>query len=108
MLDDPKTIMKKFKRAVTDSETEVRYDVAEKPGVSGLLDILAAVTDRTPQQAAEGYTQYGALKVDTGEAGGCTFRGHLPVSARKAAEPPRSEPEASEAHARAGEVGSEL
>jgi tryptophanyl-tRNA synthetase len=46
----------------------VYYDVAKKPGVSSLLDILAAATDRTPQQAAEGYTQYGALKVDTGEA----------------------------------------
>ena len=68
MLDDPKVIMKKFKRAVTDSESEVRYDVAAKPGVSGLLDILAAVTDRTPQEAALGYSQYGALKVDTGEA----------------------------------------
>lgn len=68
MLDDPALILKKFKRAVTDSDSEVRYDVAEKPGVSSLLDILAAVTDRTPQEAAEDYTQYGALKVDTGEA----------------------------------------
>jgi tryptophanyl-tRNA synthetase len=68
MLDDPAAIMKKFKRAVTDSESEVRYDVAAKPGVSSLLDILAAVTDRTPNQVAEGYTQYGSLKVDTGEA----------------------------------------
>jgi tryptophanyl-tRNA synthetase len=68
MLDDPKVIMKKFKRAVTDSDSEVRYDVAEKPGVSSLLDILAAATGTTPQAAAEGYTQYGALKVDTGEA----------------------------------------
>lgn len=68
MLDDPATIMKKFKRAVTDSESEVRYDVAEKPGVSSLLDILAAATGTTPAEAAEGYTQYGALKTDTGEA----------------------------------------
>ncbi len=68
LLDDPKLVMKKFKRAVTDSDSDVYYDVATKPGVSGLLDILAAVTDRTPQQAAEGYTQYGPLKVDTGEA----------------------------------------
>lgn len=68
LLDDPKAIMKKFKRAVTDSESEVRYDVAEKPGVSSLLDILAAATGTTPTAAAEGYTQYGALKVDTGEA----------------------------------------
>ena len=68
MLDDPAAIMKKFKRAVTDSESEVRYDVAAKPGVSGLLDILAAATDTTPQAAAEGYAQYGPLKTDTGEA----------------------------------------
>jgi tryptophanyl-tRNA synthetase len=68
MLDDPNVILKKFKRAVTDSDSEVRYDVAEKPGVSGLLDILAAVTGTTPQAAAEGYSQYGPLKSDTGEA----------------------------------------
>jgi tryptophanyl-tRNA synthetase len=68
MLDDPKVILKKFKRAVTDSDSEVRYDVVNKPGVSSLLDILAAATDRTPQAAAEGYTQYGRLKSDTGEA----------------------------------------
>jgi tryptophanyl-tRNA synthetase len=58
MLDDPKAIMKKFKRAVTDSDSEV----------SSLLDILAAATGTTPQAAAEGYTQYGPLKNDTGEA----------------------------------------
>ncbi|MEJ7799305.1 MAG: tryptophan--tRNA ligase [Ilumatobacter sp.] len=68
MLDDPEAIMKKFKRAVTDSDSEVRYDIAAKPGVSSLLDILAAATGTTPTAAAEGYTQYGALKVDTGEA----------------------------------------
>jgi tryptophanyl-tRNA synthetase len=68
MLDDPTTIMKKFKRAVTDSDSEVYYDVAAKPGVSSLLDILAAATDRTPEEAADGYTQYGPLKVDAGEA----------------------------------------
>lgn len=68
MLDDPATIMKKFKRAVTDSDSEVYYDVAAKPGVSSLLDILAAATGRTAEQAAAGYSQYGPLKVDTGEA----------------------------------------
>ena len=68
MLDAPSVIMKKFKRAVTDSESEVRYDVAAKPGVSSLLDILAAATGRTPSQVAAGYSQYGPLKNDTGEA----------------------------------------
>jgi tryptophanyl-tRNA synthetase len=68
IFDDLKTIEKKFKRAVTDSENEVRYDIAEKPGVSNLLSILAACTGRTPEEAAEGYTQYGALKSDTAAA----------------------------------------
>jgi tryptophanyl-tRNA synthetase len=71
LIDEPAAIMKKFKRAVTDSETgpgSVRFDRAEKPGVSSLLEINAAVTGRTPQAVAEQYEQYGALKVDTGEA----------------------------------------
>jgi tryptophanyl-tRNA synthetase len=42
VLDEGKALEKKFKRAVTDSETEIRYDRAEKPGVSNLLEILAA------------------------------------------------------------------
>jgi tryptophanyl-tRNA synthetase len=63
--------MKKFKRAVTDSDTgpdAVRYDRSEKPGVANLLEINAAVTGRTPQAVAEEYEQYGRLKVETGEA----------------------------------------
>ncbi|MDQ8043119.1 MAG: tryptophan--tRNA ligase [Solirubrobacteraceae bacterium] len=42
VLDEGKALEKKFKRAVTDSETEIRFDRAEKPGVSNLLEILAA------------------------------------------------------------------
>ena len=71
VIDEPSAVMKKFKRAVTDSDTgadAVRYDPAEKPGVSNLLEINAAVTDRTPGAVAAEYSQYGALKVDTGEA----------------------------------------
>jgi tryptophanyl-tRNA synthetase len=71
LMDEPAAIMKKFKRAVTDSETgpdAVRFDRAAKPGVSSLLEINAAVTGRTPQQVAEAHTQYGSLKVETGEA----------------------------------------
>lgn len=66
--DEPKAIEKKVKRAVTDTETEVRYDVAAKPGVSNLLDILGAATGRTPEEAAVGYSQYGPLKADTAAA----------------------------------------
>ncbi|MGB7878404.1 MAG: tryptophan--tRNA ligase [Ilumatobacteraceae bacterium] len=71
LIDEPGVLMKKFKRAVTDSDTgpdAVRYDRAEKPGVANLLEINAAVTGRTPQAVAEEYEQYGRLKVDTGEA----------------------------------------
>jgi len=71
LMDEPAAIMKKFKRAVTDSETgpdSVRFDRTAKPGVSSLLEINAAVTGRTPQQVAEGHAQYGSLKVETGEA----------------------------------------
>ncbi len=68
MLDSPADILRKFKRAVTDSDSDVRYDPATKPGVSSLLDILAAATGRTAEEAARGYTQYGPLKSDTGDA----------------------------------------
>jgi tryptophanyl-tRNA synthetase len=68
LLDDPASIARKFKRAVTDSETVVRYDPAEKPGVSNLLEILGAATGQRPAEVATGYTQYGPLKADAGEA----------------------------------------
>jgi len=68
LLDEPSAIIKKFKRAVTDSDGEVRFDRTEKPGISNLLEILAACTGRTPEQTAAGYTQYGPLKADAGEA----------------------------------------
>jgi len=68
LLDEPAAILKKFKRAVTDSDGEVRFDRAEKPGVSNLIEILAACTSRSPQQVAGEYTQYGPLKADAGEA----------------------------------------
>lgn len=68
VLDDPKVIERKFKRAVTDSEAEVRFDPAAKPGVSNLLTILAAASGGDPAALAEGYAQYGPLKSDTADA----------------------------------------
>ena len=68
LLDDPAVIAKKFKRAVTDSESEVRYHREEKPGVSNLLEILSACTGDSPEALAQQYTQYGPLKTDTGAA----------------------------------------
>jgi len=68
ILDDPALIEKKFKRAVTDSENEVRFDRENKPGISNLLEILGAATQSSPQVLAASYTQYGQLKADTGAA----------------------------------------
>ena len=68
LLDEPAAIMKKFKRAVTDSDGEVRFDRAQKPGVSNLVEILAACTGKSPTDVAASYTQYGPLKNDAGQA----------------------------------------
>lgn len=68
MFEDASSIDKKFKRAVTDSGDVVRYDEADKPGVSNLLSILGAATDRTPEEAAADHTRYGDLKKATAEA----------------------------------------
>lgn len=68
LTDDPAAITKKIKRAVTDSDTEVSYDPGAKPGVSNLLDILAASTQGDPQALAGQYDSYGPLKSDCAEA----------------------------------------
>lgn len=68
VLDEPAAILKKFKRAVTDSENEVSFDRDRKPGVSNLLEVMAAATGREPSAIANDYTQYGSLKSDAGEA----------------------------------------
>lgn len=68
LLDDPAVIVKKFKRAVTDSDGEVRYDPAVKPGVSNLLEIIAAFGGGTPADVAGGFTRYGPLKAAAAEA----------------------------------------
>ncbi len=68
LLDDPAAVEKKIKRAVTDSGTDVTYDVASRPGVANLLSILAAATGREPAAVAQGYSQFGPLKTDTAEA----------------------------------------
>ncbi len=79
MLDTPKEIEKKLKRAVTDNDGEVRYDREAKPGVSNLLDILAASTGGDPIALAENYTQYGPLKGDAAAAVIAMFE---PIQAR--------------------------
>jgi tryptophanyl-tRNA synthetase len=68
LLDDAKTLEKKIKRAVTDTDGDVRYDPAAKPGLANLLTILAVATGGDPVLLAEKYTQYGPLKADTAAA----------------------------------------
>jgi tryptophanyl-tRNA synthetase len=68
LLDDPAVLVRKIKRAVTDAETEVRYDPAAKPGVSNLLTIIGAVTDRAVEDLAGEFEGYGALKTAVADA----------------------------------------
>jgi tryptophanyl-tRNA synthetase len=68
VLDPPDVISKKIKRAVTDTDGDVRYDPEAKPGVSNLLTLLGVATDTDPTALAERYTQYGPLKSDTADA----------------------------------------
>jgi len=68
VLDTPDEIERKVRKAVTDTEGEVRYDPEAKPGLSNLLELLAAATDRLPEEVAEGYQRYGDLKRDVSEA----------------------------------------
>ena len=57
MLDEPSVIERKFKRAVTDNDGEVRFDPATKPGVSNLLSILGAATGVAPEDAGRRATR---------------------------------------------------
>ncbi len=69
ILDPPEVIMKKLKRAVTDSDGVIEYREG-KDGINNLLSIYGAVTGVTPQQAAEEFAGlgYGVLKERVGEA----------------------------------------
>jgi tryptophanyl-tRNA synthetase len=68
LLDSPEDVVRKVRKAVTDTEGEVRYDRATKPGLTNLLDLLAGATGRDPVEVAKGYTRYGDLKADVAEA----------------------------------------
>jgi tryptophanyl-tRNA synthetase len=69
ILDEPDVIVRKIRRAVTDTETDVRYDPEQKPGVSNLLTIAATMSGRTVGEVAADYEGkgYGALKADVAE-----------------------------------------
>ncbi len=72
LMDDPAVIMKQFKRAITDSDTEhcVRYAPEEKPGVANLMQIYAAVTGKSYDAIEKEFEGmgYGKFKPAVGEA----------------------------------------
>ncbi|MCL2015143.1 MAG: tryptophan--tRNA ligase [Defluviitaleaceae bacterium] len=71
LLDPPDVIIKKFKRAVTDSLNKIEYNPEEQPGVSNLLTIYACATNQTMQQCLAEFantTSYGNFKLKVGGA----------------------------------------
>jgi tryptophanyl-tRNA synthetase len=69
LLDDPKATAKKVKSAVTDTDTVIRYDAENKPGVSNLLSIYSTLTGTGIAELEQKYEGkgYGALKTDLAE-----------------------------------------
>lgn len=69
LMDDPDTIIRKCKRAVTDSEAQILYR-DEQPGVKNLIDIYSACTGKLPQDVVKEFDGkgYGEFKMAVGEA----------------------------------------
>lgn len=63
--DEPEVILKKFKKAVTDSENKVKFDPENKPGVSNLMQIYSAITGKTMEEIETEFDQkgYGDFKM---------------------------------------------
>ena len=70
LMDKPEDIMRKFKRAVTDSDSRIIFDPQSKPGVSNLLDILSAVTGQSIPELEKQFEgkMYGHLKGEVADA----------------------------------------
>lgn len=75
LLDEPNVIMNKFKRAVTDSGSEVRF-APDKPGISNLLTIYCAITGKTIAEAEADFAGkgYGDFKTAVGECVASEFK----------------------------------
>lgn len=69
MTDDRDTVLRKFKRAVTDSGAEIKYDPENKPGVSNLLSIYSVFAEKTTAEAEADFAGkgYGEFKLAVGE-----------------------------------------
>lgn len=68
--DEPDEIMKKLKKAVTDSEGVVRFDVENKPGISNLMSIYGAITGKSQEQVEKEFEgkNYGTFKMQVAQA----------------------------------------
>ncbi len=69
LLDPPDVIMRKFRRAVTDSETVIRYDEENKPGISNLMNIYSSLTGKSFEEIESEFAgkNYGEFKAAVGE-----------------------------------------
>ena len=69
LMDDPDTIIRKFKRAVTDSDMEIRYS-DDKPGIQNLINIYSCITGKTIEEVEKEFDGkgYGEFKLAVGES----------------------------------------
>lgn len=70
ILDEPDVIMKKFARAVTDSDNQIKHDLINKPGITNLIEIYSACTGKSIEQIEKDFEfkGYGDFKKAVGEA----------------------------------------
>ena len=67
LLDEADVIVQKIRKAVTDTDGEVRYDPENKPGLSNLIELFAAASQRSIEDVTDSYDRYGPLKADLAE-----------------------------------------
>jgi tryptophanyl-tRNA synthetase len=67
LIDEPHAIHQKIRKAVTDTDGEVRYDPEHKPGLSNLIELFAAASQRSIDEVTASYDRYGPLKADLAE-----------------------------------------
>ena len=69
ILDEPDVIMKKFARAVTDSDNQIKHDIVNKPGITNLIEIYSACTGLSVEQIENDFALkgYGDFKKAVGE-----------------------------------------
>ena len=70
ILDEPDVVMKKFARAVTDSDNQIKHDIVNKPGITNLIEIYSACTGLSVEQIENDFALkgYGDFKKAVGEA----------------------------------------